>query len=477
MLSVKEMSAPKINPEDALESHSIPQIADGMRNGRLSSRELTEAAINNHQLAPARSNAYIVWDSEQARKSADLADREIKAGRYHGALHGIPVSIKDIIGVNEYPVYAGGKFALQKKWQQEGPVIHALRSECCVFMGKTHTVQFAFGGLGVNRIHGTPINPYSDETNDRVSGGSSIGAGLSLYERSALIALGTDTAGSVRVPASFTNCFGLKTSKNRWSTDGIVPLCQRLDSPGILARRSTDLIAAFSTIDSRWKSYELLHNHVNDLQNQSIKLGICDNLLWTTATREIVETCERVLNSLAKYSDNEVVEVKFPEAQQAVDFRNGGGTASLELLNFLKAELPEWLDRLDPVVQDRISIADDIGMTEFEKRDRQLMEYASRTPDAFEQCDVIVSPTVPIPPLPLKAVEEIAEYRRLNLMTLQNTCIANILNLCAISIPIGFGSNGLPIGLQLMAPHGKDELLLAIAEKFEKRYLDKNHAP
>ena len=130
-------------------------------------------------------------------------DELLSAGYDAGPLMGIPISLKDLYGVRGMPIYGGSPVALPKKWQEEGPVTEALRLARGIIMGKTHTVEFAYGGVGTNSHWGAPINPWDSDTH-RVTGGSSSGAGVSLSQGSALIAMGTDTGGSVRIPASVT---------------------------------------------------------------------------------------------------------------------------------------------------------------------------------------------------------------------------------------------------------------------------------
>ena len=127
-------------------------------------------------------------------------------------------------------------------------MVGAFRRQAALLAGKTHTVEFAFGGLGTNRHYGAPRNPW-DATRHRVSGGSSSGAGVSLWQGTAVLALGSDTTGSVRMPASWTGTVGLKVSRGRWSCDGLLAQSETLDTPGLLARTVDDLVPAFAAVD------------------------------------------------------------------------------------------------------------------------------------------------------------------------------------------------------------------------------------
>src|SRR5580704_11006818 len=137
---------------------------------------------------------------------------------------------------------------IRDPWEQDGPLVATLRRQLGVIMGKTHMVEFAFGGTGRNSHHGAPYNPW-DAGAHRSVGGSSSGAGVSLLEGSALLAFGSDTAGSVRIPACMTGNAGLKVTIGRWSTDGVVPLSFTFDTPGLLARSVSDLAYGFASLD------------------------------------------------------------------------------------------------------------------------------------------------------------------------------------------------------------------------------------
>jgi len=181
----------------------LEHIIPALRNGECRAQELVEEAISKHEAFNDRLKAYRQWQPENALASAKAANDAFKAGREPGLFAGVPVSAKDLFGLDGFQTFAGSPTALPEKWCAEGPVVRALKSAGAAFIGKTHMVEFAFGGIGTNPHWETPRNPWDSE-NHRVSGGSSSGAGVSICEGSAFVALGSDTAGSVRVPASWT---------------------------------------------------------------------------------------------------------------------------------------------------------------------------------------------------------------------------------------------------------------------------------
>ena len=182
-------------PSDPL-SRPLIEIARDLRERRASARELVEAAIARHERFGERLHAYSLWAPDQARAVAEAAHAAFSAGVSTGPLQGLPVSVKDLFAAGGYPCFAGSSRRLPADpWERDGPLVATLRRQLGVIMGKTHMVEFAFGGTGQNSHHGAPYNPW-DATAHRSVGGSSSGAGVSLLEGSAVLAFGSDTAGS-----------------------------------------------------------------------------------------------------------------------------------------------------------------------------------------------------------------------------------------------------------------------------------------
>ncbi len=447
--------------------HSLQEISDGLINRNLSSVELTEYSIRQKELN-SYSNAYKCWTPETGLTSAKEADDVYKSGKAPSPLQGIPISLKDIYGHPDFPIFAGSYRELPSKWRQAGPIVQSLQSQLSVFLGKTHTVEFAYGGLGVNSHWGTPRNPWCKDAH-RTPGGSSSGAGISICQGSAFVALGTDTAGSVRIPASCTGVVGLKTSYGLWSTKGITPLSPLLDTAGILTRTAQDTAYAFYAIshpDESIAQHRARLDNINLLQIENFRIGIADTGIMWDCQDDISDICMAAVHALE--SDGcTIVPMEFPNAEVAIEIRDRGGTTSVELIEFLGNELPEWLDNLDPVISERIKIGGDISAIEYLSRIRQIKQERIAVRNRFENCDVIAAPTVPISPPLLEQVSTDEDYMPSNLLNLRNTGVGSYLDLCAISIPVGLDHLGMPVGIQFMAPAGKEQLLLAIGQRLE----------
>src|SRR5581483_11120620 len=191
-------------------SRPIAEIAAALRDKQATAQELVEQAIARHGRFGERLHAYLLWTPDEARAAARAADAAFAAGAVAGPLQGLPVSIKDLFAAEGLPCFAGSSRRLPADpWERDGPLVATLRRQLGVITGKTHMVEFAFGGTGLNSHHGAPVNAW-DTAAQRSPGGSSSGAGVSLLEGSALLAFGSDTAGSVRIPACMTGTVGLK---------------------------------------------------------------------------------------------------------------------------------------------------------------------------------------------------------------------------------------------------------------------------
>jgi len=368
------------------------------------------------------------------------------------------VSAKDLYGVPGLPTFAGSSRELPAQWQTPGPVVNALLSQSAVVTGKTHTVEFAFGGIGSNPHWGTPRNPW-DARDHRVPGGSSSGAGVSLCEGTALLALGTDTAGSVRIPASWTGNVGVKTSWGRWSLDGIVPLSFSLDTAGVLARSAADAAIGFAVIDGSAPVA------VPD-SLAGIRFGICEDFYWEACSPGVAEAVRAALRDLER-AGARLVRLTLSELAAVDAMFRKGGLAAIELYDFLRAELPDWIDAIDANVRQRMAEAETLPATEYLDRKRTLRRIARATAEDLAPVDALVTPTIPITPPTLAEVSDPAVYRERNLLSLRNTMTVNYLNLCAVTLPAGLDAAGMPVGMQLIGRHGDDGRVVALAQAVE----------
>lgn len=439
---------------------SLPQIACSLREKRVSSQELIAAATEKYLSSEDRLNAYRTWGGEAAARQAEAADTLLQSGIDLGPLMGIPVSVKDVYGVPGFPIYAGTSSALPQEWQRPGQIVSALQKQLAIVIGKTHTVEFAFGGLGFNAHWGTPLNPWSGDS-PRVPGGSSSGAGVSLIQGSAFLALCSDTAGSVRIPAAMTGQVGLKLTYGRWSTMGIVPLSSSLDTPGLMCRTVEDVAFAFAALEPGSATMP------KPLPLSALRIGIPTNLFWDDADSSIVATVKNSLATLNSYGAQSL-DLTLAGCEEVLAIFYEGGVAAPELRSFMLMHFPDRIAKLDPTVRRRVQGAEGMTSDEYLRRRRLLPIYGQTALHAFSDCDVLMMPTVPISPPAMEDLADIEQFHKVNMMALRNTAVVNLFGWCALTLPIGLDTNGMPIGLQLVAPPYKEENLLAIGLAVEK---------
>lgn len=444
-----------------MHSKSLSKIASDIRDGGIRPSDLVREASERYEATEKRLNAYRTWAGDRPKEQAAALDRLVASGIDLGPLMGIPVSVKDLFGVPGLPTYAGTNAAFPREWQAAGPVVGAVLSQLGIVTGKTHTVEFAFGGLGTNPHSGTPVNPWSTPNEPKAPGGSSAGAGVSLAQGSALLALGTDTAGSVRIPASFTGQTALKTTHGRWSLKGIVPLSPSLDTPGLLARTAADLAFAFTAIDPEFRS-EIVATELAGL-----RIGIIRNTVWDGIDPSIADNTLRALGLIEK-AGARPSDIALACVDEALAIFRAGGLAAAELRAFLDRNFPERIAALDPAVMSRVEAADQITASDYLQRAANLAQYGREAARVFDTVDLLVSPTIPITAPALADLADAETYRRSNMLALRNTALVNLFGWCAVTIPTGLDAQQIPSGLQIIAPPMQEDRLLSAALAIEK---------
>jgi aspartyl-tRNA(Asn)/glutamyl-tRNA(Gln) amidotransferase subunit A len=457
---------------DALLTGPLTEAVGALRRREVTAVDLVEAAVARHERLDGRLGAYKHFDSELAHEQAHSADAELDRaateGRPAPPLCGIPLSVKDVYGVEGMPTFAGSARQLPADpWSRDGWLVERVRAAGAVVVGKTHTVEFAYGGVGINPHWGTPRNPWDAEV-PRIPGGSSCGAGVSLWEGSAMIALGSDTGGSIRIPAAFTGVVGHKTTKGRLSTSGVTQLSSTFDTVGALTRTVEDSIWFFGSVDPKWGRPALLMEALETTALDGLRIAIPRCRLWEECQPDVARV------ALAAVADLGVAgaDLSRPAGtllDDAYDHYMSGGIGKAEIHDFLSHQLPAWIDHLHPTVGARIAkplTLDSQAYREAMARHRHLAALAGTL---FGEADVLALPANLITPPPIgPLVDDLDAYKKVNFSTLHPTCPVNMLDLCAISIPAGLDDAGMPVVLQLVFPERDDEALLGMALAAER---------
>lgn len=452
---------------------SLGELAAGLAAGEFSSRDLVDHfATRIESLDPAL-NAFRLKLLEQARESAAMLDRERAAGRIRGPLHGLPYAVKDLFDVAGEVTTAGCPLLARARAQVSASVVERLRAAGMVLLGKTNTVQFAYGGAGVNTPHGTPHNPWHRV--HHLPGGSSSGSGVAVAAGLAPVALGSDTGGSVRIPAALCGVTGLKTTVGRVSRAGVYPLSWSLDSVGPLCRDVRDSGLMLDAMNGEDAADASTHGHAHisfpvpdSPDMRGLRVAIAHSVFFDDADPEVAAAV-RAAAPIFEQLGARVSDMEFPEAAEALALNRGGLVIAGEAYSLNRRLIDEHLDELDPVVAFRMAKGRDVSASAYLETVCSWNALRSRALERFREVDIVLCPATMIPARPLADAQAgIEQYSALNLAYLRNTAIGNILNLCGLSVPCGFTSAGLPIGLMLYARPFGEQLLLAAGAAWQQ---------
>ena len=439
---------------------SIAALAEDLASGKRTSRQLVEDCLARiHDTAGEGKRAFISVSAESARQAADAHDKLRASGYAPSPFAGIPISLKDLFQVKDEKALAGS-IALKdsKVAEADAPAVARLRQAGFVFIGRTNMTEFAYSGLGLNPHYGTPKSVWQRQVG-HVPGGSSSGAAVSVADGMAHAALGTDTGGSCRIPAAFNYLTGFKPTASRVSREGAIPLSSSLDSIGPIAHSVSCCAIIDRIIADRPRRASV------ERKPHQIRIGVLRTLVETGIEPAVANAYEAALGKLSK-SGIEIHDFEMPELDQLPGLGEHGGLAAAESHAWHQSLLETKGGQYDPRVKSRIlrgaeqSAADYIRMLE---RRQHFIQTASRRIAAF---DAIAMPTVPVLPPAIASLAADEEYTRLNLLVLRNPTLINLMDGCAISLPVTAPENP-PVGLMLAARKNCDADLFSIASVVE----------
>jgi len=437
----------------------VKQLAAELAAGRTSSRALVEAALARiGDAAGEGARAFIKLYADTARAEADLSDTLRRAGVVRSPVEGQPISVKDLFDVAGDITRAGSTLlADAPPARRDATAVARLRAAGAVIVGRTNMVEFAFGGVGLNPHYGTPKNPW-DRATGRVPGGSSSGAGVAQADGMCVMSLGTDTRGSVRIPAALCGVVGFKPTARRVPTEGAFPLSWSLDSVGPLAN-SAECCACFDAILAGDAS------PVVPLAAKGLRLLLPEASVMSELDAEVANAFDAALSALSSAGAS-IVRAPVPLFDRQQEYFLGGGLAGAEAYVVHRERLDQ-LHRYDPRVGSRISLGRDISAADYIAlgRLRQVSIEAFRVVAA--PFDAIVMPTLSCLAPAIEAVERSTDdYVRWNMRLLRNPGLVNFLDGCAITLPCHRPGTA-PVGLMLCGAGGSDRHLLAVAGAVE----------
>jgi aspartyl-tRNA(Asn)/glutamyl-tRNA(Gln) amidotransferase subunit A len=439
---------------------TLASLASDLDCDATSARKLVEECLAKiADPAGEGQRAFIHVDRDAAVGAADAMDRLRHANAAPSPYAGIPVSIKDLFDIKGQVTRAGSR-ALEDSAPAEvdAPVVARLRRAGFVVIGRTNMTEFAYSGIGINPHYGTPKSAWNRSVG-HVPGGSSSGAAVSIADRMAYGALGTDTGGSCRIPAAFNGIVGFKPTQSRVPLDGGVPLSFSLDSFGPLARS----VACCAVLDA-----VLADEPVRPLQPRPVKgmrLAVPTTVALDDLDPEVAKTFERALATLSR--EGALIErIEVSEFHDVGVMNSKGGFAAAESYAWHRYLLARKGDVYDPRVSVRILRGEGINAADYIDILNARRSFIARTEARIAPYDALVLPTTANTPPKIADLADDKAFATQNLRALRNCSLINTLDGCAISLP-AHRDGEVPVGLMLAAAGGSDRRIFELAAGME----------
>src|SRR6266478_3942751 len=443
---------------------TICELSRKIRDREISPVELTHHCLVLIEKLNALLNAYITVTAESALERARLAEREIFRGTYLGPLHGIPIGLKDIIDVAGVRTTAASALYKDRVPTEDAEVVRRLRCGGAVFLGKQNLHEFAYGGSAIISAFGEVHNPWNTA---RVAGGSSGGSAASVAAALGFAAVGTDTAGSIRLPAAYCGVVGLKPTYGRVSTRGVVPLSSSYDHVGPLTNSVYEAALMLQVLSDHDSADPCADKPVPSLVSAfdelpaNLRVGIPRPFFFDDLDPDIAAAIDKAIQVFADlHAEIRDIKLEVPTDRTL---------ASAEAYAYHKPFVERSPELYQPATLARIQSGANIYAPDALRASRDLQASRHAIQEIFDEVDVLLTPTVPIPPPRIADLRERPdELRAQELMMLRNTRPFNVWGIPAISIPCGFTKGGLPIGLQLAAAPWRGSVLLQAAHAYEQ---------
>lgn len=440
---------------------TIGDLSRRLRDRSISPVELTHECLERIDRLNPVLNAFITVTAESALERARRAEREIYRGTYLGPLHGIPIGLKDVIDTAGVRTTAASALFKDRIPEEDADVVSRLRAGGAIILGKQNLHEFAYGGSSMISYFGEVHNPW-DTT--RLAGGSSAGSAASVAAALGFGAVGTDTAGSVRLPAAYCGVVGIKPTYGRVSTRGVIPLSSSYDHVGPLANSVFDAALMLQVLTGRGADDPSLQPSFVSAFDElpaNLRVGVPRAFFFDDLHPDVSDAIEKAIQVFAALH----AEIRDIKLEVSVDRTLANAEAFAYHESFL-ASSPELYQ---PATLARIRSGAKIPASDALRASRDLQASRDAIKKAFDEVDVLLTPTVPIPP---PAIAELREHpddlRRQELIMLRNTRPFNVWGIPAISVPCGLTRDGLPIGLQLAAAPWRGNVLLQAAHEYEQ---------
>lgn len=432
---------------------TISSLRARIARGELSHEALVEQVLEA-AAQPAARHVFTRLYADGALAAARHADAAREAGVELGPLAGLPVSVKDLYDIAGETTMAGSAVCAGEPAAEHDAVsVARLRTQGAAIVGKTNMTEFAFSGVGINPHHGTPHNPADAQT-PRIPGGSSSGAAVSVALGLAVAGLGSDTGGSIRIPAALCGLVGFKSTQSRVPRTGAFELARSLDTVCAMARSVGDCLTVDAAIADtplavRWRPL------------QGMRLAVPRTLMFDDIEPAVAGAFDRALQTLSK-AGAQVVDITLAELAGIATVNAPGGFSPVEASAVHRERFAAKRDGFDARVAARIALGTEVRAADYIAMQDRRRDWISRVEHAIEGFDALVCPTVPIVAPPIAALAEDAAFFKANGLLLRNTFAINLLDGCAFSLPC-HAPGELPVGLMLASVRGDDARLAAVA--------------
>ena len=433
---------------------TVVQLSKKLRNGKIDAVELTEEVLAN--ITDCDDQAiFIDMLADRARSEAKAARRRLKAGKPLSLLDGVPIGWKDLFDIEGHVTTAASVVLKSNPpAAKDATLVAAGKAAGMISIGTLNMTEFAYSGIGLNPHYGTPRNPNDLKTH-RSPGGSSSASGVVVANGFLPVAIGTDTGGSIRIPASFNGVVGYKSSTGHYSMDGVFPLSRTLDTLGPLAQTVEDCVLVDAVLRGQAKP------KIKAASPKGQTFLVPDNIMFDGIEPAVAANFEAALKRIAK-AGGKIIHKKFPMFESILDLiKTRGNVLGAEALHLHYARVngPDAA-RMDQRVVKRIKLAEQMTAVD-------LVEVMLRRQELISACSaligdaIVMCPTTPHVAMPIAPLEaDMEEFFRLNAKTLRNTMLGNFLDWCGLAIPSGTDRDGMPTGFLLSAQHGRDAAVL-----------------
>ncbi len=409
--------------------------------------------------SPAAQHLFTQLYADAARATAQHCDAQAQAGSSLGALHGVCITIKDNIDVAGEATMAGGVVcAGEAPAQQDAPVLQRLRDAGAVVLGKTNMSEFAFSGVGINPHHGTPANP-ADAAHARVPGGSSSGAAVSVALGLVEVGIGTDTGGSIRIPAALCGLVGYKSTQARIPCTGVMELSRTLDTVGSITRS----VRACLAVDAVLSQLPLPTDAAN---MRGLRFAVPQTLMMDDVDATVAQAFARTLRRISE-AGAQVVEIPFTALGDIAALSMPGGFSPIESYAAHHARLERGAHQIDHRVVARMMLGKDISAHDYLELHNRRNAWIAAAEQTLQGFDAMLCPTVPmVAPLTEPLLKDDDAFFKVNRLLLRNPSAINYMDGCAWSLPC-HETGELPVGLMVSGLTGQDAHLACVALALE----------